>query len=146
LKNNEEENRDLPPELEEYLANLGLALADIEILGSIFLIVGYAYFIIAANEDKERIRDPNTPVAPGSRGRPTYITLVGEELILEGLIILWIVAIKRIYEKSLEDSGESLEPYERLANAYLLSVIANKERVIALAEIDRRNGNGDAFV
>ncbi|GAA0070051.1 hypothetical protein UT300003_15740 [Clostridium sardiniense] len=144
--NNEEESTRLPPELEEYLANLGLELADIEILGSIFLIVGYSYFIIAANEDKENILNPNIPIAPGSRGRPTHLLLIGEELILEGLIILWIVAIRRIHEKALEGSDESLDPYKRLANAYFLSVIANKERVIALAEIDRTNTDDEAFI
>ncbi|WP_204595061.1 hypothetical protein [Clostridium sardiniense] len=144
--NNEEENTRLPPELEEYLANLGLELADMEILGSILLIVGYSYFIIAANEDKENILNPNIPISPGRRIRPSRLLLIGEELILEGLIILWIVAIRRIHEKALEGSDESLDPYKRLANAYFLSVIANKERVIALAEIDRTNTDDEAFI
>lgn len=144
--NNEEENTRLPPELEEYLANLGLELADMEILGSILLIVGYSYFIIAANEDKENILNPSIPISPGRRIRPSRLLLIGEELILEGLIILWIVAIRRIHEKALEGSDESLDPYKRLANAYFLSVIANKERVIALAEIDRTNTDDEAFI
>lgn len=144
---NKEKSNNVSPELEEYLANIGLELADIEILGSLFLVFGYIYFIEAANIDKELIRNPNNPTTAGSRGRPTNITLIGEELILEGLIILWIVAVKRIDEKALENSDDSLAPYERLANAYLVSVIANKERVIALSEINRMlNNNGEAFV
>jgi len=60
---------------------------------------------------------------------PDEITLFGQQLVFYGYTCLWIVAYNRLKEKSFrhENTEEEylLPAYEEIANAYLLSVIAN---------------------
>lgn len=137
-----------PNDLEDYIRNLSLELADLEILGSSFLIAGYFNLIIAANIDKIDVLSENNEEKSNEEStlRPTLLAFIGETIILEGLIILSIVAIKRVKQKQLESSGESLSPYEKLADAYILSVAANIARVEAFGEIDRTRKGDTNFL
>lgn len=140
------DNFEISKEIEGYIKNIDLDLANLEKLGSSLLIIGYFNFIFSANLDIEEILG----VKSENSQSPELVILTGEILVLKGLIVLWIVAIKRLKEKTSEnyltEINESLNPYKNLADAYFLSVIANIQRVHALNELYLNNLNSNIFV
>ncbi|SHE98369.1 hypothetical protein [Clostridium fallax] len=141
---NKEDNND--NYFEDYKKALDIDLADGEILGSTFLVAGYLKFIKAANVDKEKTYGEDI----GDNLEPAEILYYGERIILEGLCILAVIAIKRLEEKRNEniisDSKEPIKPYEDIVNGYIASVLANMVRVDALRKICQFNKNEETFL
>lgn len=117
------------------LTNLDIDIANLEKTGLFFILYGYSIFVVGANLDILESLDIND-----TGYVPDTVTLYGQELVLTGYIILFIVASKRVSEKGFRDSvtdeDYDLGPYSLLANAYLLSVLANSLRVVAFSQID----------
>lgn len=132
-------------ELEEYFKQLDIKFATLEKFGSSLLVIGYFLFIHGANIDILDSLDRNNTGETASS-----VTLFGAQLILVGYTILFIVAYDRLEEKKLQNEllsqNTNLTPYENLYHSYLLSIFINIIRVNALAEIDRNNASGEAFV
>ncbi|MCQ2969692.1 MAG: hypothetical protein MJ191_06215 [Clostridium sp.] len=120
---------------EELIRKQDIALANLEKVGLFFLLYGYSLFVVGANLDILEALDINN-----TGYLPDTITLYGQQLILTGYIILFIVASNRIAEKAFRNEvtneNHDLGPYKRIANAYFLSIIANSLRVKAFEEIE----------
>ncbi|MCR1951120.1 MULTISPECIES: hypothetical protein [unclassified Clostridium] len=135
-------NNDSFDDIEEFIKNLDINLAELERTGATFLSVGYAFFAYAANVDiHDLLTNNNTDVASAE------ITLQGQQLVLLGYIFLWVVAIKRVYSRNLRtnnmEENVNISPYIKLANAYLLSTYANTLRLEAFTEIANSEENGE---
>lgn len=134
------------PKLEEFFKNLAIYLAIMEKYGSYLLIIGYSIFVHVADLD---IREENEPEIPITEDAAALL-VIGEKLVLCGLIVLWYVAKTRIYQINSKNEllglNISLVPYEKLSNAYFLSVLANIARVDALTEIALLDPNEEALV
>lgn len=130
---------------EDFLKSLDIELAELEKLGSLLLIIGYALFFYGANLNIEETLNINT-----TGSTPTSVTLTGAKLVLCGYIILWIVASREVDAVNLENISDSkntpLSPYVKLSYSYLLTIWVNLLRVEALTEIDNINRSGDTFV
>lgn len=115
--------------VDEYLKNMDISIANLEKVGTTFLSIGYAIFFYGADLDiKEAIEDSEDLI-------PTdEITLFGQGLVLTGYVVLYIVNRRRIQEKKLlnkyTDDDILLWPYLLITNAYLLSIFANYLRYI----------------
>ena len=86
-------------EFKEYIKNLDISLAQTEQLGIIFIIFGYLEFFNGADIDILESLEINY-----TGKSPDEITLLGQELIFIGYILLWIVSIDRVNEKSLRNA------------------------------------------
>lgn len=127
-------------EFREYIKNLDINLAQTEQLGIIFIIFGYLEFFYGADIDiLESLEINHTGKSPDE------VTLLGQELILIGYIILWVVAIERSDEKALRNSRDGsnfyIAAYIQVADSYFLSVVAHSIRLQAFYEIVRTNRN-----
>lgn len=127
-------------EFKEYIKNLDISLAQTEQLGIIFIIFGYLEFFNGADIDILESLEINY-----TRKSPDEITLLGQELIFIGYILLWIVSIDRVNEKSLRNAKNNnnfhISAYIQIADSYLLSVIAHFIRLQAFYEVVRTNSN-----
>lgn len=127
-------------EFKEYIKNLDINLAQTEQLGIIFIIFGYLEFFNGADIDILESLEINY-----TGKSPDEITLLGQELIFIGYILLWIVSIDRINEKSLRNAKNNnnfhISAYIQIADSYLLSVIAHFIRLQAFYEVVRTNSN-----
>ena len=122
-------------ELEEYLKQLDLYLANLEKLGALLLCLGYSLYIKSAQVDiLEIINEDFEP--PES---PRQILVNGQQHILLGYIVLYVVAVKRLNEKilinSFAEEPVSLIPYKHVIESYLISVFANYQRLRAFQEL-----------
>ena len=120
--------------LDNYLEELDLTLANLEKIGAIFLSLGYYTISIGANLDAlEILKINNTGESP----EKTFF--YGQSLTVIGYILLWIVSINRINVNILKnqytDAHINLSPYRKLSSAYSLSVFANLIRLDAFAEL-----------
>lgn len=126
----------------EYIKNLDISLAQTEQLGIIFIIFGYLEFFNGADIDILESLEINY-----TGKSPDEITLIGQELIFIGYVLLWIVAIDRVNEKSLRNLKNNnnfhISLYIQIADSYLLSVIAHFIRLQAFYEVARTNSNGE---
>lgn len=117
-------------EFKEYIKNLDISLAQTEQLGIIFIIFGYLEFFNGADIDILESLEINY-----TGKSPDEITLLGQELIFIGYILLWIVSIDRVNEKSLRNAKNNnnfhISAYIQIADSYLLSVIAHFIRLQA---------------
>lgn len=128
-------------EFREYIKNLDISLAQTEQLGIIFIIFGYLEFFTGADIDILESLEINY-----TGKSPDEVTLLGQEIILIGYVLLWIVSIERVNEKSLRDSKNEnfyISPYIEVADSYLLSVIAHSIRLQAFYKIAKTNSNGE---
>lgn len=145
IKLQDKKKKNETEELEEYFKQLDIKFATLEKFGSSLLVIGYFLFIHGANIDILDSLDRNNTGETASS-----VTLFGAQLILVGYTILFIVAYDRLEEKKLQNEllsqNTNLTPYENLYHSYLLSIFINIIRVNALAEIDRNNASGEAFV
>lgn len=127
-------------EFKEYIKNLDISLAQTEQLGIIFIIFGYLEFFNGADIDILESLEINY-----TGKSPDEITLLGQELIFIGYILLWIVSIDRVNEKSLRNAKNNnnfhISSYIQIADSYLLSVIAHFIRLQAFYEVVRTNSN-----
>lgn len=127
-------------EFKEYIKNLDISLAQTEQLGIIFIIFGYLEFFNGADIDILESLEINY-----TGKSPNEITLLGQELIFIGYILLWIVSIDRVNEKSLRNVKNNnnfhISAYIQIADSYLLSVIAHFIRLQAFYEVVRTNSN-----
>lgn len=131
-------------DIEEFIKNLDINLAELERTGATLLSIGYAFFSYASNVDiNDLITNNNTDVESAE------ITLYGQELVLLGYIFLWVVANKRIYSRNLRathtEKNINISPYLKLANAYLLSTFANALKLEAFTEI-ANSGEGEEVI
>ena len=97
------------------------------------MLYGYSIFVVGANLDiLEALDRNNTGYIPDS------VSLYGQELVLTGYILLFIVASKRVAEKAFRNkvTEENYDLGNLIATAYFLSVIANSLRVQAFAQIE----------
>ena len=120
---------------EQLIKQQDIDLANLEKIDLFFLLYGYSIFVVGANLDiLEALDRNNTGYIPDS------VTLYGQELVLTGYILLFIVASKRVAEKAFRnkvtEENYDLGPYNLIATAYFLSVIANSLRVQAFAQIE----------
>ena len=120
---------------EQLITQQDIDLANLEKIGLFFLLYGYSIFVVGADLDILEALDINT-----TGYIPDSVTLYGQELVLTGYIILFIVASKRVAEKAFRtevtEENYDLGPYKLLANGYFLSIIANSLRIQAFAEIE----------
>ena len=127
-------------EFKEYIKNLDISLAQTEQLGIIFIIFGYLEFFNGADIDILESLEINY-----TGKSPDEITLLGQELIFIGYILLWIVSIDRVNEKSLRNAKNNnnfhISAYIQIADSYLLGVIAHFIRLQAFYEVVRTNSN-----
>lgn len=134
---NKESDR-LNEDIDEYIKELELSLGNMEKIGVAFLLAGYANYIFAANLDILEALDKNN-----TGQSPEEAFVFGQKLVVLGYTLLFIVASKRIYLKSLsntyEGDEENLNPYYVVANSYLLSGFANLMRLQAFIDIDNMN-------
>ncbi|MDB1939958.1 hypothetical protein [Clostridium tertium] len=135
-------NNNLFDDIEEFIRNLDINLAELERTGATFISIGYAFFTYAANVDiQDLLTNNNTDVASAE------ITLQGQQLVLLGYIFLWVVAMKRVYSRNLRNTHMeetiNVSPYVKLANAYLLSTFANALRLEAFTEIANSEESGE---
>lgn len=133
--------RDSLNEFREYIKNLDINLAQTEQLGIIFIIFGYLEFFTGADIDILESLEINY-----TGKSPDEVTLLGQEIILIGYVLLWIVAIERVNEKSLRNSKNNnfyIAAYIQVADSYLLSVIAHSIRLQAFYKIVKTNSNGE---
>lgn len=133
--------RDSLNEFREYIKNLDINLAQTEQLGIIFIIFGYLEFFTGADIDILESLEINY-----TGKSPDEVTLLGQEIILIGYVLLWIVAIERVNEKSLRNSKNNnfyISAYIQVADSYLLSVIAHSIRLQAFYKIVKTNSNGE---
>ena len=133
--------RDSLNEFREYIKNLDINLAQTEQLGIIFIIFGYLEFFTGADIDILESLEINY-----TGKSPDEVTLLGQEIILIGYVLLWIVAIERVNEKSLRNSKNDnfyISAYIQVADSYLLSVIAHSIRLQAFYKIVKTNSNGE---
>lgn len=122
--------------IEEYIKKLDINLADLEKIGVFFILLGYSFYILAANLDiLEALEKNNTETTP------TDIFIFGQRFVVVGYIILYIVALKRVDERKIRniyiDGEYILDPYFLVATSYLFSIIANIIRLEAFIQIDR---------
>lgn len=127
-------------EFREYIKNLDISLAHLEQLGIIFIVVGYLDFYDAANLDiLEALEINNTGKHPDEE------VLYGQFLILIGYILLWIVSVDRVNEKSSRNSNDNenfyIPAYVQVADSYLLSVLAHAMRLHTFYIIAETNKN-----
>lgn len=128
-------------EFREYIKNLDISLAQTEQLGIIFIIFGYLEFFTGADIDILESLEINY-----TGKSPDEVTLLGQEIILIGYVLLWIVAIERVNEKSLRNSKNNnfyIAEYIQVADSYLLSVIAHSIRLQAFYKIAKTNSNSE---
>lgn len=133
--------RDSLNEFREYIKNLDINLAQTEQLGIIFIIFGYLEFFTGADIDILESLEINY-----TGKSPDEVTLLGQEIILIGYVLLWIVSIERVNEKSLRNSKNDnfyISAYIQVADSYLLSVIAHSIRLQAFYKIVKTNSNGE---
>ncbi|MCI7441841.1 MAG: hypothetical protein MSA89_01960 [Clostridium sp.] len=133
--------RDSLNEFIEYIKNLDINLAQTEQLGIIFIIFGYLEFFTGADIDILESLEINY-----TGKSPDEVTLLGQEIILIGYVLLWIVSIERVNEKSLRNSKNDnfyISAYIQVADSYLLSVIAHSIRLQAFYKIVKTNSNGE---
>lgn len=133
--------RDSLNEFKEYIKNLDINLAQTEQLGIIFIIFGYLEFFTGADIDILESLEINY-----TGKSPDEVTLLGQEIILIGYVLLWIVSIERVNEKSIRNSKNDnfyISAYIQVADSYLLSVIAHSIRLQAFYKITETNSNGE---
>lgn len=122
--------------IEDYIKDLDINLADLEKIGVFFLLFGYSFYVLAANLDiLEALEKNYTEIMP------TDIFILGQRFVVLGYIILYIVSLKRINERTIRNNcmGDEydLDPYFLVSTSYLFSIIANIIRLEAFIKIDR---------
>ncbi len=150
-KTKNEDYRDSNNNIEDYIKDLEISLANLEKAGALFLSVGYFTFFIGANLDILEILNINNT---GQSPDKTFFE--GQSLTVLGYILLWIVSINRvgvdIFKKKYTGESEGIYPHENLAAAYALSVFANLIRLDVFAQLynlslrneDSNNKNRDS--
>lgn len=128
--------------IDEFIKKLDISIADLEKAGATLLVLGYSHFFFGADLDILEALEINT-----TGKSPDSITLFGQQLVLTGYIILWVVAVKRVKEKKFlnenTDKNFTIAPYAQIADAYLLSVFANSLRLEGFTQINLVNNNGE---
>lgn len=114
--------------IHSFIDNFDINIAEMEKVGSLLLILGYSNFFFGAQADiEETVRENYHEI------NPDKITLFGQELVLTGYVCLFIVALKRYWEKTLRvtssNTNVDLSPYIAITDSYFLSVIANSVRL-----------------
>lgn len=134
-KNNKNKNNKECNNIENYITNLDIGLGNMEKIGVVFLIAGYANYIFAANLDILEALDENN-----TGQSPEEAFVFGQKLVLLGYILLFIVASKRLNEKEFRNTynneNNNLNPYFSISYSYLLSVVANLIRFEAFIQLD----------
>lgn len=135
-KNNKNSNNrtSSDDDIESYLKNLELALANWEKIGALLASFGYLNFFFAANLDTLDILDMN------DTGRTPEATFIyGQKLIAVGYTILWVVSLNRYSEElfRIKNTEEAfLSPaYQQLKDSYLISLFANLYRLDAFTQL-----------
>ena len=150
-KNNNKTSTNSNNDIEEYIKNAEISLANLEKVGALFLSIGYFSFFIGANLDILDILDIN------DTGRsPDKTFFEGQSVTVIGYSLLWIVAKNRvdvdILKKKYTGDSEGTLPHEKLAAAYSISIFANLLRLesfwylyeLSLKREESKNKNSDS--
>lgn len=133
MKFNEKDDKN-SNDIKEYITQLDISLANMEKIGSAFLVAGYANYILAANLDILRSLDENNIEQTAEEG-----FVFGQKLVLLGYILLFIVSSKRLNEREFRntynDENNNLNLYSSVLYSYLLSIVANLIRFEAFVQI-----------
>lgn len=136
------ESQDTSENFDEFIKNLDISIAELEKSGSFFLTLGYSNFFRGANLDILETLERNF-----TGNSPEEATLIGQQFVLTGYIILYIFAVKRYNEKKLrlEKGSETinLDPYKALVESYFLSVLSNYIRYTAFSKILQDSSSED---
>lgn len=128
------ESQDTSEKFDEFIKNLDISIAELEKSGAFFLTLGYSNFFRGADLDVLEILERNF-----TGDSPAEVTLIGQQFVLMGYVILYIVALKRYDEKQLRltqgNENINLAPYKILTEAYLASACANYLRYLAFSQI-----------
>ena len=121
--------------IDEFLKNVDISLSELEKAGTIFIIFGYSNLFYSADLDILETKGINN-----TNILPSESTFRGQQFVVLGYILLWIVATKRLQQiekkNKYKKDKKSVSPYQLVANAYLVSVFANLSRLNAFNEIN----------
>lgn len=126
---------DILNSIDEFLKNVDISLSELEKAGTIFIIFGYSNLFYSADLDILETKGINN-----TNILPSESTFRGQQFVVLGYILLWIVATKRLQQiekkNKCKKDKKSVSPYQLVANAYLVSVFANLSRLNAFNEIN----------
>ena len=122
--------------IDKFLKNIDISLAELEKAGTLFIIFGYSNLFYSADLDileTKGINNTNT--------LPSEATYKGQQYVVLGYILLWIVATKRLQQvkekNKYKKHKKPIYPYESVSNAYLVSVFANLSRLNSFNNINK---------
>ena len=126
---------DILNSIDEFLKNVDISLSELEKAGTIFIIFGYSNLFYSADLDILETKGINN-----TNILPSESTFKGQQFVVLGYILLWIVATKRLQQiekkNKYKKDKKSVSPYQLVANAYLVSDFANLSRLNAFNEIN----------
>lgn len=135
-------------ECKKQIDETDLKLADIEILGSVVIIMGYLLLIIASKLDKMKIRNKNFKC--NSNMGPAKVTYMAFVMAFLGIVILSYVASKRrsqmILKKNVGLTQENLKPYDEISGAYFISILAYFIRVVGANGLFKTESDEEVLV
>ncbi|MDM8312682.1 hypothetical protein QUW36_11500 [Clostridium cadaveris] len=121
-------------EFDEFIKTLNINLAELEKSGAFFLTLGYSHFFKGAELTILEVLETNFT---GNSSDET--TLLGQQFVVIGYTLLYIVASKRYYEKKCRTSEDNktinLIPYKIIVESYFLSIVCNYRRYVASSQI-----------
>lgn len=126
--------------INNYITNLDISIAELEKVAVTVITLGYSQFFFGAEVDILDAKGINY-----QKLLADDITYHGQILVFWGYVLTFIVASKRVYEKSLrnnntEDNFE-ITAFEKLRDSYYFSIISNFIRLEALGEIASNSNN-----
>lgn len=132
-KDNKDNNNE---NIEDYIKNLDINIANLEKVGIFFILYGYSFYILACNLDiLEALEENNTEIMP------IDVFRFGQRFVVLGYIIMYIVSLNRTNERNIRNfyTNESynIDFYNLVSTSYLFSIIANIIRLEAFLQIER---------
>ncbi|SHE98345.1 hypothetical protein [Clostridium fallax] len=138
----------IPKEIKDFIDNLNLDLANIQILGSNIFILANLISIRSAKEDKQKIYEKKAGVPVTVK--PAETAYKASTLSLLAIYIFAIVAERSLIEQRDEiNSGisrDSITPYEKIFNSSLLNIIAGNMRLEAIEELLRVSESEETLI
>ena len=122
--------------IDEFLKNVDISISQLEKAGTIFIIFGYSNLLYSADLDILETKGLNN-----TNILPSETTYNGQQYIVLGYILLWVVATKRLQQikekNKYKKNKKPIYAYQEVANAYLVSVFANLSRLNSFKEINK---------
>lgn len=119
---------------DEFIKTLDINLAELEKSGAFFLTLGYSHFFKGAELTILEVLETNF-----TENSSDETTLIGQQFVVIGYTLLYIVASKRYDEQkrlmSEDDKTINLSPYKTIVESYFLSIVTNYMRYVAFSQI-----------